>query len=353
MLMPNKKTQTRRSGRRRQPEWVHWPERDILDMRFCDLGLRIDGSILEPRIARLYDELDARDIRFKPHFWLGEEWFSPDTVPGVGIPFYLAHPRLMKLERKMMLEVEGGTDRWCMRLLRHETGHAIDTAYRLSRRERWKKQFGNARRKYPEFYRPRPYSKNYVLHLGLWYAQAHPSEDFAETFAVWVKPRSRWRKDYENWPAVRKLRYVDELMDEIAGKLAPVRSRKFVEPISTVRRTLREHYIEKRAHYAADSPRLHDRDLLRLFSNKPEYSRRPTAVSFLRKNRSELRDIVAFWTQQSPYTIHQVLREMTHRCKELNLRVHRPINETRRNALAMLAVQTINYLQSGRYRIAV
>ena len=86
--------------------------------------------------------------------WLSSEWFSPDGIPGIAIPFYLAHPRLRKLEHRQILEVEGGTEGECMRILRHEAGHAIDTAYRLHRRKRWREIFGSFSQPYPDSYRP-------------------------------------------------------------------------------------------------------------------------------------------------------------------------------------------------------
>ena len=240
-----------------------------------------------------------------------------------------------------------------MRLLRHETGHALDTAFRLSRRKRWRQVFGNPALPYPDDYLPQPYSKDYVLHLGLWYAQSHPFEDFAETFAVWVKPRSRWRVEYENWPALAKLEYVDELMGDIAGRTAPVRSRRHIDPISGIKTTLRVHYREKRERYAGDSPRFHDAELMRLFSADGSGKRRPTAAGFLRRHSAEIRRVVARWTGQNPYTIHQLLREMIQRCQELDLRVHNPQEQVRREALVMVAIQTINYMHSGHYRVAV
>ena len=126
-------------ARRKQPYWATLPDGELLDLRFCDLGLSLTGTVLEERVERLYEELADRGIEFRPHCWLSEEWFSPDRVPGIAIAFYLAHPRLMKLERKMMMEVEGGGESWCLKLLRHETGHALDTAFGLSRRIRWRR----------------------------------------------------------------------------------------------------------------------------------------------------------------------------------------------------------------------
>src|SRR5690606_22025626 len=150
----------------------------------------------------------------------------PDGVPGIAVPFYLAHPRLMRLERDLMLEAEGAHEGTCLRILRHEAGHAIDNAYRLHRRKRWRELFGSFSEPYPDAYRPRPASRKYVQHLNGWYAQAHPAEDFAETFAVWMTPNYPWRRRYEGWPALEKLEYVDELMAEIADTTPPVRTRR-------------------------------------------------------------------------------------------------------------------------------
>src|SRR5436853_4053476 len=110
-------------------KWSLVSDERLLDTRVCDLPVRIKGSFLESHIKRLYSELNDRGIRFKPHVWLSADWFTPDGVPGFAIPFYLAHPRLAKLERKQMLEIEGGTDFECIHILRHEAGHAIDTVF--------------------------------------------------------------------------------------------------------------------------------------------------------------------------------------------------------------------------------
>ncbi len=180
-----------RSHKTRPFSWEHLSEKDLLEVRMCDLGLATEGTGLEERIEQVCGELTARGLRFRPHFWLSDDWFTPDGIPGVAIPFYLAHPRLAQLERAKMLEVEGGTPEWCLRILRHEAGHAIDNAFRLRRRRRRIKLFGKSSEPYPEHYAPRPYSKSYVIHLDAWYAQSHPDEDFAETFVVWLHPAPR------------------------------------------------------------------------------------------------------------------------------------------------------------------
>jgi hypothetical protein len=252
-----------------------------------------------------------------------------------------------------MLEVEGGSRDWCMRILRHETGHSLDTAYRLHHRRRWRDLFGKSTQPYPEYYQPRPYSRSYVLHLDLWYAQSHPAEDFAETFAVWLKPRSRWRTQYAGWPALKKLEYVDALMLEIREKKAVIASRQQVDSVRNLRRTLREHYEAKRARYGVGSDNFYDRELRRLFSDAAEHAQGTSAAAFLRCIRRELRQVVAEWTGQYQYTIDQVLSEMIERCRELKLRLDRPKQIAKRDAQVMLTVQTMNYLHGGRHKVAL
>jgi hypothetical protein len=203
---------------RRKYAWETLSDEQLLKRRLSSLRVTIEGTWLEDCVSNLHEELEERGIRLRPHAWISSEWFSPDSTPGIAIPFYLAHPRLMKLEKKMMLDVEGGTWSECMAILRHEAGHTVQQAYQLHRRRRWQQLFGLSSKSYPLHYRPNPASRRYVQHLRLWYAQSHPDEDFAETFAVWLRPRSNWRTRYAGWPALKKLEFVDELMAEIAGK---------------------------------------------------------------------------------------------------------------------------------------
>ena len=334
------------------PEWASWPDDKLLELRISDLNIPIEGSVLEPRIAQLRAELAARGLTgFDPHFWLSAEWFSPDGVPGIAIPFYLAHPRLEKLERTYMLEVEGGTHEWCMKILRHEAGHAIDNAYRLRTRLRRQRVFGPSYMQYPSYYTPKPYSKSYVLHLDSWYAQSHPDEDFAETFAMWLTPDSDWRTRYADWPALKKLLYMDSLMTELAEKPMLVRSRRKVEPIQSLKKTLRAHYERKRRHYGLLHPHFYDRDLRKLFSDSPEYARQMKAARFIARVRRNARRLVAEWTGEYQYTIDQVIEDMMRRANELNLRLKEPEEQATLDFIILLTVQTMNYLHSGRHRV--
>ena len=307
--------------RRRDPAWARLSDEQLLKLRFCDLGLSVRGSNIEGAMRRLYEELGSHGIRFRPHIWLSEEWFSPDGVPGIAVPFYLAHPRLARLERSLMGQVEGGNSRWLMRILRHEAGHAIDNAYRLRRRKRWREVFGPASLRYPDRYKARPGSRRYVHHLGDWYAQAHPTEDFAETFAVWLTPRSGWRKRYADWPAVRKLRTVDELMAEVRERPAPVRTRARIEPIEANTRTLAEHYRRKATRYRQYRRGMVDAMLQWVFSEERPRRGAVRASTLLRAHQRALSDAVSRELGLPRYSVREIMRAMIDRSEALQLHV--------------------------------
>jgi hypothetical protein len=330
-----------------------WPDLDdeaLLDVRMSDLPLAIEGTLAD-RTAQLRSELVERGLLFPLHFYLGDEWYTPDGATSISIPFYLAHARLEKLEEAQMLEVEGGEHEWCMRILRHEAGHAIDNAFRLRLRRQRRQVFGSPSKPYPDFYTPKPYSKSFVLHLDSWYAQSHPDEDFAETFAVWLTPSSEWRQRYSGWKAGRKLEYMDALMRSIAGKPPRLDNPLEVDPQAKLRITLRQHYRTKRKHYGVDYPNFYDRDLRRIFSDAPEFSSNPTAAQFLARMRRSTRRVVAGWTGIYQYTIDQVLEDMIARSRELKLRLAVPEEQARQEFTVLLTVQAMNYLHSGGHRL--
>jgi hypothetical protein len=313
------------------------------------LKLSLTGTDLEKRLARLHEELARHGLRFRPHVWLSTEWFSPDGIPGFAIPFYLAHPRLMELERRQMHEVEGGTARQCMQLMRHETAHALDNAYDLHRRRDWREVFGRFNSDYDMHYQPRPYSKRFVRHLELWYAQSHPAEDFAETFAVWLDPSSRWRSRYRDWPALQKLNYLDVLMDTIEGK-KPAKNRKDrIEPLSESKKTLGDYYEQKRSRYRLAQRQSYDRDLRRLFNEPSGSKRERSAAAFLRKARPEIRKLVSRWTGEYQYAVDRVLSEIISRVEELGLVVSSRAPHVKRDATLLLATQTLKYLNRGHH----
>ncbi|MAG33500.1 MAG: hypothetical protein CL908_21700 [Deltaproteobacteria bacterium] len=329
--------------------WEKCTKRELLEWRLCDLGLQLEETWLERPIERLHEELRGRNLRVRPHCWLSEEWFSPDGVPGIAIPFYLAHPRLKRLERSQILEVEGGTHAECLRLLRHEAGHAVQHAFRLHRRKRWREFFGSSTETYPDYYRPNPGSRRYVVHLPHWYAQSHPDEDFAETFAIWLTPGSAWRRKYKGWPALRKLRYVDQLMHEIAGQRAPVRSRARPDPLHRIDTTIGDHYRAKRERYQVLASRAYDQDLLRFFTAAENSSRRsPAASAFLRRHRTEIRRMVARSTGKHELALDTVLGEMIARARELKLRAVGPGRQLVVDFAILLAARSAEFVYRGR-----
>lgn len=335
--------------------WAQFPDERLMPLRIRDLGLRLEGTWVGDCVDELHGELEERGLRLKPHIWVSDEWFSPSGVSGFAVPFYLLHPRLMKLERTQLIEVEGGTHHECMKIMRHECGHAIQHGYQLHRRREWQRLFGKSSVKYPDAYRPNPASKRYVQHLRRWYAQSHPDEDFAETFAVWLRPRADWRRRYAGWPALQKLEYVDRLMQEIAGVVPPARNRSVVDPLRSIRRTLFEHYTYRRAIYSVEYPKTYDDDLLRLFSDEPRHRARMTAAAFLRTHRADIRRIVSRWTGEYQFSLDQVLTDMIGRCRELRLRVVGPERQVLTDFMVLLTARTMSFLvgQGRRDWIAV
>jgi len=316
--------------------WTRLSDEQLLKVRLCDLGLTVESSRLQRHLTRLHAELQDRGLYFRPHAWLSQDWFSPDGVPGIAIPFYLAHPRLERLERHIMRGVEGGNSRWMMRILRHEAGHALDNAFRLRRRRRWREVFGPASLPYPERYRARPGSRRYVHHLGEWYAQAHPTEDFAETFAVWLKPNSDWRRVYAEWPAFHKLRLVQELMASLRGRAPPVRNRRRIESIATDRRTLAEVYRDKLARHSRERRGLAEELLQKVFSTRPARAGAARAATVLRSLKPQLVESVARELGIERYSVLQILRMLIERCDALKLHVRGSRRSAGRHARWML-----------------
>ncbi len=329
---------------RKKFAWASLPDEELLELRLKDLKVTVEGTWLEDCLKALHEELQQRDIRVRPHAWISSEWFSPDNTPGIAFPFYLAHPRLMQLEKKKIIDVEGGTWSECMSILRHEAGHVVQHAYQLQRRRGWQRLFGPSSKRYPRYYRPNPSSRHFVQHLRLWYAQSHPDEDFAETFAVWLRPRSNWRTRYAGWPALKKLEYVDELMAEIAAQRPLPTRRERVDPLSQLTETLAEHYRKKQALYAFDTPKTYDRDLQRMFSADPRHRRSQAASAFIRRHRARIRELVSTWTGEHQLTLDAILDDMIVRCRELNLRAVGPQRKLVMEFTVLLTAKTVHAL---------
>jgi hypothetical protein len=220
---------------------------DLLNVRICDLGLNLETSPLYSRVLALYEELSSRRLCFRPPCYFADEWFVPDGDPVIGIPFYLANERLRRLERQEIGEVEGDTKPYFMKLLRHEAGHAISHAFKLHRRRIYRTVFGSSAKPFSDIYHFDPKSTDYVINLNDHYAQSHPDEDFAETFAVWLAlPERVWRNQYKGSKALKKLLTVARMMKELERAAPPVRTGEKMCRTSTLKYTLKTFYKRRR-----------------------------------------------------------------------------------------------------------
>ena len=331
--------------------WEDLPDDDLLQVRIRDLKLQIPGSSLEPLVEKLYAELTARGIAYHPACYLADEWLTPDKIPTIGIPFCLAHPRLRQLEQKLMYEVEGGTDDICMKLLRHECGHALNYAYRLYRRTRWRELFGLFSDTYSTSYYYQPYSRRFVVHLEDNYAQSHPDEDFAETFAVWLTPDSRWKEKYRDWPVIKKLDYLDRVMRDLADR-PPAVTFKGRPPYSAARMTstLAMHYERKRRVLGSEFQGFYDDSLRELFTTAEVANSTPKASRLLRAHRTQLVSNVTRWTGHRKFDIHQLVNRLAARCEALDLYAASSDEENLIGLTAMLTTIASNTLTVSRKR---
>ena len=291
----------------------------LLSQRISDIGLEIRGTLLEKLVNQLYDELAAKGLDFRPPVYLSDQWGCPDGTPLIGVPFYLADSRLSKIEEDYSAAVEDAEE--SMRYLRHEAGHAFNYAYRLYDRPDWRKIFGPYSRPYRERYRADPFSHDYVRHILGWYAQKHPDEDFAETFAVWLTPGFDWRSTYEGWGALRKLEYVDAVMTEIAHEVpeAPEPSDDDL-PVTAMRYTVAEHYQDDERIPIRDQ-RIFDGDLKTIFVSKEQAPGAVSAAEFIARHRREIVARISYWTGESPSVVRQFVDFLVDRVGQLNLQL--------------------------------
>ncbi len=326
-------------------------EEELLKRPIKDLGLRIEGSSVERYVHQLCRELDRKGLRrFRPRCYLTDEWGCPDQEPVIGIPFYLADPKLTALE-KAMNDLED--EREIMMYLRHEAGHAFNYAYQLFKTDEWKGLFGPFRRPYREHYRPVPFSRAYVRHIAGWYAQKHPDEDFAETFAVWLTPRSSWRKRYRGWGALRKLRYVDRVARRF-GDHEPLRAMGETDvTVEEMEVTLEDFY---RAATPDESQAIADlaldTDLTDIFV-KPAPRRRAgirPAADLVGERRKEIVDKVTYWTGVRRPLVKRLVESIEDRVRVLGLAAL--AGRESAHVVELTAYTTtlaMNYLTRGRF----
>ena len=293
---------------------------NLLTRQISELGLAIPGTRVERMVDQLYSELDAKGLKFHPPVYLSDQWGCPDGTPLIGVPFYLADPRLERIEDDFAEGIE--SDQESMRFLRHEAGHAFNYAYRLYDRADWRTTFGPYSRPYRERYQADPFSHDYVRHILGWYAQKHPDEDFAESFAVWLTPDLDWRKAYDGWPALTKLEYVDRVMREVADDSPEIPSPTDDDlPVDAMRYSLADHYRSMSAKLPVSDSAIFDGDLRNIFSTTDEAPDSQSAAEFLDAHRREIVGRISYWTGESPSAVRQLLDMLRARVSTLALNV--------------------------------
>jgi hypothetical protein len=320
---------------------------EFLGKPIRELGLKIESSPLERFVQQLYRELESKKVlKFRPACYLSDEWGCPSGEPVIGIPFYLAHPGLALLEKEMN-DLEDARE--IMMYLRHEAGHAFNYAYRLHRTPQWKELFGSFRRPYHDNYRPVPFSKDFVRHMAGWYAQKHPDEDFAETFAVWLTPRSGWRKKYRGWGAMHKLRYLDRIAKEL-GNIDPLRRRGHPDiTVDEMESTVGEFY----QHSTEEIPIVDlalDADLGDIFNASKRRKTSLPAPALLQAHRKPVIDKIAYWTGVQRPLIKRLIEAIEKRAGELHLFAD-SARETEHlsNITVYATALAMNYMARGKF----
>jgi hypothetical protein len=329
---------------------------ELLNTRVCDLQLQFSGTILERCIEKVYKELTSKKLVFMPGYYFtcgGDEWGCPDRVPVIGIPFHLADSRLARVEKEMGYTSYDRRD--LLFLLRHECGHAYNYAYELYKSAEWQEVFGDFEKTYPQNFRFKfnRYSREYVRSQGepKYYAQAHPDEDFAETFAVWLTPRSNWRSDYQYWPAIQKLEYIDRTMKSLVGKRPSVVEGKLDSPYDVKTYTLIEYYSEDIDGFKDNALGIYDDDLRKIFAAAVNGNRKNLrAKELIRRHRRFLVGIISQWTGAREKVVAPVIHKFMQRSRELNLVVPSEQDSASLASISALGTTVVmNYLYTGRY----
>jgi hypothetical protein len=332
-------------------DWASLSDDELLEKKISQLHLKLEGTPLQPLIQQLYDELSRKGLVFHPPCHIGDEWFVPVNLPVIFIPFFLTHDRLRQIERKIMLEVEGDSPAWFMKLIRHEAAHAYAFAYQFTRKRGWQRAFGKSSNdETPSFYRPRPYSRSFVVHLDDWYAQSHPDEDFAETFATWLTPEQDWRERYRGWKALQKLEYVDELMRSLAGKPPLPMPEYRVADYDCLNVKLKTYYARKRKANEDSFPDFYDKDLRQLFDAKADDTGHVKASVYLRHHRRELEEAVCQWTNENKYRVNQLLTRLIERCDQLKLHIKAYDPKQNLQVSAYITTLVMNHLFTGKFK---
>lgn len=226
-------------------QWVTAESNKLLKLKINELQGLTPTPMLKKALKEVQEEVKKAFPLFNFSFYISDEWFCADSSTSIAIPFYLFCPELFKLEKKVMGETFEKNTSLLKKIIRHEIGHAIDNAYKLRKNSKRLEIFGNPKDLYPDHYARKAFSKKYVKNLPENYAQAHPDEDFAETFAVWLDPNSHWKTKYKKQACYQKLLFMDKELKRIK-KIAPLfKSQKKYDEYKTISKTLASFYKKK------------------------------------------------------------------------------------------------------------
>jgi len=323
----------------------------VLPIPIRELGLKLEGTQLAAQIEQLYRELDERGLHhFRPPCYLSDEWGCPSGEPVIGLPFYLADPRTATLEEAVN-DVEN--EREIMMYLRHEAGHAFNYAYELYKTQEWTEIFGPFRRPYRDDYPFVPFSRQFVRHIAGWYAQKHPDEDFAETFAVWLDPSSKYRRKYAGWGALKKLQYMERICREL-GDTKPIHAVGEIDyTVDEMEQTVEEFYRSHTVDESADIADLPlDSDLLDIFVSADRMSARREyrpAAELLAEHRRDIVDRVNYWTGVRRSLVRTLVESLERQLAELQL--HADVQRSRAHMIEITVYVTtlsMTFLTGGK-----
>jgi hypothetical protein len=326
----------------------------LLQMKISELGLKLEGTRLEAVVEEFYKELESAGIMLKPRVYLADEWGCPEGAPIIGVPFYLADEKLSRMQDEILEGIEGQSDEEILMYLRHEAGHAFNYAYKLFETEEWRDLFGPYSRPYLEEYEPNPFSRRFVRHIAGWYAQKHPDEDFAETFAVWLTPNSNWREAYKEWGCYEKLLYVDRIVREL-GATEPLVSGETYDAAGEALDYSIAEYNKLYSPQLLEIPDYFEADLKDVFQEKPPDGKEDEwelAHVFLSRHRRRITDNISYWTGLNDAVVRSLIFRFIEDTRKLDLWVElEKVEETLVEVTAYATTLCMNRLYKGDFII--
>ncbi len=329
-----------------QSSLAAYSDSELLSMRVKDLPLKASPLPYPRSDEEICSKLKRRGIKWAPDIWPSDEWFSPDGKAGFAFPFTLLDERLVALEKKLIGFCEGSTEREFEKLINHECAHALDNAYALRKHPLRTEVFGDSNGPYPRSYLPLPHSKKYVRHLPGNYAQAHPEEDWAETFAVWLGTKSKWRERYRNWPALDKLKACDQIIREIRNKAPVSKGRGRPLHYSKDERTLREYFAWKRREFGLNRRSFFSRPAKSAFAKTGNQK----ALEVIKQNEKELTRSLVFVAGLKTYEARHMIRDLKSECRKKNYSLQSPAQGLKKSSEFYVA-SAPTYAEKGKRRI--